>query len=234
MLPPILRLALLATLSVRFSCSDFALLTPLPQEEYANIEDLQSFYKEQRPDAVGTSFKFVSVNGGQNPQNLSLSGAEAALDVQFAYGLAYPIPVSNFTYQKFRVPYHRTLGSVLVHRWETSFQPEQVNAREHQRVRAPIDFRDGTSTDITARPYADWLDHVLSQKDAEIPKSISTSYGDDEQTGEYLYSNDHMSSFTNMILTIIISLSSSQLRHPHMQPIRPTRRSWCFGHLLLW
>lgn len=32
------------------------------------------------------------------------------------------------------------------------------------------------------RPYQDWVDFVLAQKD--IPHVISTSYGDDEQTGE--------------------------------------------------
>jgi tripeptidyl-peptidase-1 len=56
---------------------------------------LQSFYADQRPDALNTSFNFVSVNGGINDQNLTLSGAEAALDVQFAFGLSYPINVSG-------------------------------------------------------------------------------------------------------------------------------------------
>lgn len=32
-------------------------------EQFANIEDLQSFYKEQRPDAVGSSFDTISVHG---------------------------------------------------------------------------------------------------------------------------------------------------------------------------
>ena len=32
-------------------------------EQYANIQDLQSFYREQRPDALNTTFKFLSVNG---------------------------------------------------------------------------------------------------------------------------------------------------------------------------
>lgn len=32
-------------------------------EQYANREDLQSFYALQRPEALGTTFKFVSVNG---------------------------------------------------------------------------------------------------------------------------------------------------------------------------
>ncbi|KAK2466005.1 hypothetical protein APHAL10511_001646 [Amanita phalloides] len=60
--------------------------------QYANIEDLQSFYREQRPDALGTNFDFVSVNGGINSQNKSLAGSEANLDVQFAYGISFPTP----------------------------------------------------------------------------------------------------------------------------------------------
>lgn len=33
-------------------------------EQFANREDLQTFYSRQRPEAVGSSFKFVSINGG--------------------------------------------------------------------------------------------------------------------------------------------------------------------------
>jgi tripeptidyl-peptidase-1 len=32
-------------------------------EENANIQDLQSFYADQRPDALGSSFEFFSVKG---------------------------------------------------------------------------------------------------------------------------------------------------------------------------
>ena len=32
-------------------------------EQYANIGDLNTFYADQVPQAVGTSFEFVSVNG---------------------------------------------------------------------------------------------------------------------------------------------------------------------------
>ena len=35
---------------------------------------------------------WFSIPGGQNSQNLSESGIEAAIDTQLAYGLAYPIP----------------------------------------------------------------------------------------------------------------------------------------------
>jgi tripeptidyl-peptidase-1 len=85
-------------------------------DEYANQQDLQSFYADQRPDALGSSFKFFSVKGvsfvlshgsplltstpllgGINDQNLTLAGGEAGLDVQFAFGLSHPIPVVSFS-----------------------------------------------------------------------------------------------------------------------------------------
>jgi tripeptidyl-peptidase-1 len=32
-------------------------------EQYANHADLQTFYADQRPEALGSSFKFISVHG---------------------------------------------------------------------------------------------------------------------------------------------------------------------------
>ncbi|KAF9057841.1 tripeptidyl peptidase A [Panaeolus papilionaceus] len=67
-------------------------------EQFANIQDLQSFYAEQRPDALNSSFSFISVAvGGINSQNLSQAGSEANLDVQFAFGLSHPIPATFFS-----------------------------------------------------------------------------------------------------------------------------------------
>lgn len=37
-------------------------------EQYANIEDLNTFYADQVPQAVGTSFEFISVNGEERPK----------------------------------------------------------------------------------------------------------------------------------------------------------------------
>ncbi|RDB20087.1 Tripeptidyl-peptidase sed2 [Hypsizygus marmoreus] len=114
-------------------------------EEFANIQDLQSFYADQRPDALNSSFTFLSVKGGLNSQNLSDAGVEAGLDVQFAFGLSHPIPAT----------FYSTAG-------RPPFKPDI-----------------GTPTD-TNEPYTDWLDFILSQE--KPPLSISTSYGDDEQT----------------------------------------------------
>ncbi|THV08229.1 tripeptidyl peptidase A [Dendrothele bispora CBS 962.96] len=79
-------------------------------EQFANIEDLQSFYNDQLPEAVGTSFEFVSVKGGLNDQNLSNAGVEANLDVQFAFGLTFPTP-GTFWSTAGRPPFKPDLGS---------------------------------------------------------------------------------------------------------------------------
>ncbi|KAF8969345.1 peptidase S8/S53 domain-containing protein [Flammula alnicola] len=66
-------------------------------EQFANQQDLQSFFADQRPDALNSSFKFVSVAGGLNNQSLAEAGDEANLDVQFAFGLSHPISPTFFS-----------------------------------------------------------------------------------------------------------------------------------------
>ncbi|KAF8802988.1 subtilisin-like protein [Phlegmacium glaucopus] len=65
--------------------------------QFANIEDLQLFYANQTPVALGSNFTFVSVNGGTNDQTPANAGAEADLDVQFAFGLSHPISPTFFS-----------------------------------------------------------------------------------------------------------------------------------------
>ena len=75
---------------------------------------MQSFYEKQVPDAKGSEFTFVSVNGnftkrnfvlylmffegGINNQTLEVAGSEANLDTQYAFGLSYPIPVRIYVF----------------------------------------------------------------------------------------------------------------------------------------
>ena len=154
-------------------------------EEFANIQDLQSFYADQRPDALNSSFKFVSVKGlpllilrttfshclffigGLNSQNLSEAGAEANLDVQFAFGLSYPTP-GTFWSTAGRPPFNPDLGT-----------PTNTN-EPYADVRSYLIYCDWFLNDALQ-----WLDYVLSQPNP--PQSISTSYGDHEQTGQYIY-----------------------------------------------
>lgn len=124
-------------------------------EEYANYQDLQLFYHEQLPDAQGSGFQVVSINGGQNPQNISQAGAEANLDVQFAFGLSFPTK-STF--------------------YSTAGRPPFI---------PPYQADDSTTPTNTNEPYAQWLDYMLSQED--LPATISTSYGDSEDTVPLAY-----------------------------------------------
>ncbi|KAG6910773.1 hypothetical protein DXG01_007660 [Tephrocybe rancida] len=149
-------------------------------EEFANIQDLQSFYADQRPDALNTSFKFLSVKGGLNDQNLSLSGAEAGLDVQFAFGLSHPIPATFYSTAG-RPPFKPDVGT-----------PEDTN-----------------------EPYTDWLDFVLARNDT--PLSISTSYGDDEQTGNVLAPK------FSPISQLRLNISPEKFRPPCMPELCSTR-----------
>ncbi|KII89301.1 hypothetical protein PLICRDRAFT_109130 [Plicaturopsis crispa FD-325 SS-3] len=63
-------------------------------EQFVNFADLQTFYSEFRPDAVGSNITVFSVNGGLNDQ--SIPGVEANLDTQYTTGLTFPTP--NFFY----------------------------------------------------------------------------------------------------------------------------------------
>ncbi|THH19894.1 hypothetical protein EW146_g1336 [Bondarzewia mesenterica] len=114
-------------------------------DQWANLEDLKSFYEDQRLATVNPSFSVTLINGGQNDQNLDKAGSEASLDVQYAFGLTDPIPGTFYS---------------------TAGQPPFI--------------ADARSTSNTNEPYAEWLDYVLGQ--SVVSQTISTSYGDDEQT----------------------------------------------------
>ncbi|KAF8165607.1 Pro-kumamolisin, activation domain-containing protein [Crassisporium funariophilum] len=48
-------------------------------EQFANLQDLQSFFVDQVPAAINSTFKLISVNGGRNNQTAA-AGNEANLD----------------------------------------------------------------------------------------------------------------------------------------------------------
>jgi tripeptidyl-peptidase-1 len=59
-------------------------------DEFANRQDLQTFFRSFRPDAVGSSFTTIRVNGGGDDQNDP--GIEANLDIQYTTGISFPTP----------------------------------------------------------------------------------------------------------------------------------------------
>ena len=81
--------------------------------EQADMMAVQTFLRQFRPDASGTNFTTVLVNGGQNlqsdpgvevsfivacPAPLSWS-PKANLDIQFAVGISHPTPNIYYRYR---------------------------------------------------------------------------------------------------------------------------------------
>jgi tripeptidyl-peptidase I len=90
--------------------------------ENANFADLKLFYADQNPKAVNTTFNVQLVNGGVNSQNVSEAGGEADLDVQFAFGLAFPVNVRNTAQNHPTVQLiPLNIGYIFLHRWSTPF-----------------------------------------------------------------------------------------------------------------
>jgi tripeptidyl-peptidase-1 len=130
-------------------------------------------------------WKFLlTLLGGLNDQTLALAGQESGLDVQFAFGISYPVTVSNIA-TPFLPPFvwiGPSPRSILRLEGGDTFQTRSppwirtsnvLNSFLSQRPKIPMN-----------RPFMDWVDYVLSQPNP--PLTISTSYGDDEQTGPYL------------------------------------------------
>ncbi|KAI6006446.1 peptidase S8/S53 domain-containing protein [Pisolithus marmoratus] len=120
--------------------------------QYVNNHDLQQFFATYVPDAYGSHYTVVSINGGQNNQSIAAAGEEADLDSQYAFGLTYPTPRTFYT----------TPGP-------PPFDPD---------ARVPNN---------TNEPHTHWLEYMLSAEN--LPQTISTSYGDDEQTVPESYAN---------------------------------------------
>ncbi|KAJ3553438.1 hypothetical protein NM688_g3613 [Phlebia brevispora] len=67
---------------------------------YANQADLKSFLEFYRRDITKHQAKFfrtVSINGGQNLQDITEAGLEANVDTQYTVGIAAGVPVTFYT-----------------------------------------------------------------------------------------------------------------------------------------
>ncbi|KAJ7490723.1 family S53 protease [Mycena latifolia] len=63
-------------------------------EEFARRADLKHFLKAFRPDMdATTTFTTQKLDGGRNPQNATIAGLEANLDIQYTIGVATGVPV---------------------------------------------------------------------------------------------------------------------------------------------
>lgn len=122
--------------------------------ETANISDFHIFLSQQRKDAsLDYTFNYTSINDGIDYQGLE---PPEYFDVRDLEANLDSQTIGGFVYPtQFRV--YSTGGS-------PPFIPDLL-----------------TPTD-TNEPYLDWLSYMLSLSPDELPKTISTSYGDNEQT----------------------------------------------------
>ncbi|PLW19550.1 hypothetical protein PCANC_01563 [Puccinia coronata f. sp. avenae] len=122
-------------------------------DEAANLEDAQLFLKTQRSDQVGQSFDVILVNGGSNPQELNQEQIDKELGVE-----------ANLDTQT-------TLGLTLPTR----------NVFYSVGGRPPFIADLGTPQNSN-EPFLEWLQYMLGQPTDKLPKVISSSYGDEEQS----------------------------------------------------
>lgn len=86
-------------------------------EEHATDSDLQAFFAALKPEGTGFTFDTILVNSalfvwpvicsrcswcrrhedGTNPQDPTAGTGEASLDVQYAFGIAWPTPATFFS-----------------------------------------------------------------------------------------------------------------------------------------
>ncbi|KAJ7908380.1 subtilisin-like protein [Mycena leptocephala] len=84
-----------------------ALLVTGYEDEWAEIDDLQAFMKQFRPDlpsGANQTFLRLAIDGGTNPQFPNSAGTEAQLDIEYTAGVASNVPLQFLTVGGFDFP----------------------------------------------------------------------------------------------------------------------------------
>lgn len=118
--------------------------------------DLDLWTKRFRSDAQGAQIKFELVNGAQNNQVLDQATQAKGTDVEAN------LDGQSITGMAYPIP---------VTAYNTGGEPPMTGAY------APPGGQASTN-----EPYLDWVQYILAKSDGDIPPTISTSYGEDEQS----------------------------------------------------
>ena len=137
--------------------------------ESANISDFHIFLSRQRQDAsLDYTFNYTTIDGGIDMQ---------APEVEFLGERDYE---ANLDAQ--------TIGGFV---YPTEFMVYSTGG-------SPPYVPDLLTPTDTNEPYLAWLSYVTSLADDELPKTVSTSYGDDEQTVPYSYAKRACQEFAQL------------------------------------
>lgn len=143
--------------------------------------DVRKFLKQYRPDAVSAADSFTNVIiAGGAPDLEALNSSQITAQTGLEGSLDAET-IIGITYPTPLIAYS-TGGS-------PPFIPDLL-----------------TPTD-TNEPYLTWIQYILAQSD--LPQTISTSYGDDEQTVPYSYAKKVCSLFAQLGARGVTSLHSS-------------------------
>jgi tripeptidyl-peptidase I len=137
-------------------------------EQYAQYAELQKFVNSYAQYARNATFDVVSISGGLNTQNVSNAIDTGEANLDMQYGLA----ISYNT----PVTYYTTGGLGFL---------------------VP-DLDQPTPASNQNEPYLDQLLYLLSLSDEKLPKVLTTSYGEDEQSVPEEYARSVCSLFAQL------------------------------------
>lgn len=121
-------------------------------EEWAKYDDLETFTDMYAPYAAGANFSAVSIKGGLNEQAYPSTQDDVEANLDIQYAVSMSYNVP--------VVYYSTGGrGILVPDLD---QPD-IN-------------------DNSNEPYLEYLTYMLKLPNSELPQTITTSYGEDEQS----------------------------------------------------
>lgn len=118
--------------------------------------DLDLWTQTFRSDAQGAKINFELVNGAQNNQNLDQATQARGTDTEANLDGQ---SIVGITYP------------IPVVAYNTGGEPPVTQA-----------YAPPAGQPNTNEPYLDWVQYILAKADADIPPTISTSYGEDEQS----------------------------------------------------
>jgi tripeptidyl-peptidase-1 len=121
-------------------------------EQYAKYNELDIFLEKYAPYAKGQNFTYDLINGGQAWQNQTVSYDDTEANLDIQYA-------ASIGYKQ-NIEYYSTGGrGILVPDLD---QPD-INENSNE-------------------PYLEFLTHLLKRENKDLPQTITTSYGEDEQS----------------------------------------------------
>jgi tripeptidyl-peptidase-1 len=128
-------------------------------EQYAQFDDLSKWSSVYRPASKNATFSWESVNGGLLTQNPDNTASDSVeANLDIQYTVGLTYPMEN--------KFYSTAGRGLL---------------------IP-DLDQPDPNDNSNEPYLDYFTYLLNLGDDELPHTISTSYGEDEQSVPANYS----------------------------------------------